>query len=182
MHAVDTLTGLLIDLIDNFDIMNIIWMELYIRDWNSTSRYPKSWHIEIGNKRSKLSWKALSLKRDFRKNLNFELTEIDITRFNCTMYTVPYKKYLVKWILGTQISLYSHFVQVNKRLPGACNRSPGSKLLSITMQLHCGGHLGGRAWLPDTILEEDHPMTIPSKFGSNWATGSRQDGFYVNFP
>jgi hypothetical protein len=56
---------------------------------------------------------------------------------------------------------------INKRLPGACNRSPGSKLLSITTQLHCGGHLGGRARLPDTILEEDHPMTIPSKFGSN---------------
>jgi hypothetical protein len=32
------------------------------------------------------------------------------------------------------------------------------------------------------ILEKDHPMTIPSKFGSNLATGSRQDGFYVNFP
>ena len=29
--------------------------------------------------------------------------------------------------------------------PGACNRSPGSKLLSITTQLHCGGHLGERA-------------------------------------
>jgi hypothetical protein len=56
---------------------------------------------------------------------------------------------------------------LNKRLPGACNRSPGSKLLSITTQLHCGGHLGGRVRLPDTILEEDHPMTIPSKFGSN---------------
>jgi hypothetical protein len=64
----------------------------------------------------------------------------------------------------------------NQRLPGACNRSPGSKLLSITTQLHCDSHLGGRAWLPDTILEEDHQMTIPSKFGSNWATGSRQDG------
>jgi hypothetical protein len=51
------------------------------------------------------------------------------------------------------------------RLPGACNRSPGSKLLSITMQLHCVGHLRGRARLPDTILEEDHPMTISSKFG-----------------
>jgi hypothetical protein len=24
-----------------------------------------------------------------------------------------------------------------------------------------------RAQLPDTILEEDHPMTIPSKFGFN---------------
>jgi hypothetical protein len=70
----------------------------------------------------------------------------------------------------------------DQKLPGACNRSPGSKLLSITTQLHCGGHLGGRARLPDTILEEDHSMTIPSKFGSNWATGSRQDGFYVNFP
>jgi hypothetical protein len=46
-----------------------------------------------------------------------------------------------------------------QRLPGACNRSPGSKLLSITMQLHCGGHLGRIAQLPDTILEEDHPMT-----------------------
>ena len=54
----------------------------------------------------------------------------------------------------------------NQKLPGACNRSPGSKLLSITMQLHCGGHLGGRARLQETILE-DHPMTIPSKFGFN---------------
>ena len=56
---------------------------------------------------------------------------------------------------------------LNQRLPGACNRSPGSKLLAITTQLHCGSHLGGRARLPDTILEEDHQMTIPSKFGSN---------------
>jgi hypothetical protein len=27
-------------------------------------------------------------------------------------------------------------------------------------------HLGQRAGPPDTILEEDHPMTILSKFGS----------------
>ena len=70
-------------------------------------------------------------------------------------------------------NLYNQYKSVerknsqNQRLPGACNRSPGSKLLSITTQLHCGGHLGGRAQLPDTILEEDHPMTIPSKFGFN---------------
>ena len=66
---------------------------------------------------------------------------------------------------------FRDFATINKPeapgLPGSCNRSPGSKLLSITTQLHCGGHLGGRARLPDTILEEDHPMTIPSKFGSN---------------
>jgi hypothetical protein len=62
---------------------------------------------------------------------------------------------------------FIEFENKNQRLAGACNRSPGSKLLSITTQLHCGGHLGGRARLPDTILEEDHSMTIPSKFGSN---------------
>ena len=56
---------------------------------------------------------------------------------------------------------------LNQRLPGACNRSPGSKLLSITTQLHCGCYLGGRARLPDTILEEDHPkifMWISHRF------------------
>jgi hypothetical protein len=47
-----------------------------------------------------------------------------------------------------EIKIYT----INQRLPGACNRSPGSKLLSITTQLHCGGHLGGRARLPDTNL------------------------------
>jgi len=31
-HAVDTLTGLLIDLIDNFAIVNIILMDMYIGD------------------------------------------------------------------------------------------------------------------------------------------------------
>jgi hypothetical protein len=38
---------------------------------------------------------------------------------------------------------------------------------SLTILTFIGGHLGGRARLSDTILEEDHPMTIPSKFGSN---------------
>jgi hypothetical protein len=40
-------------------------------------------------------------------------------------------------------------------------------ICQITTQLHCGGHLGGRARLPNTILEKDHPMSIPSKVGSN---------------
>jgi hypothetical protein len=52
------------------------------------------------------------------------------------------------------ISTVTIGAQLNQRLLGACNRSPGSKLLSITTQLHCGGHLGGRARLPDTILEK----------------------------
>ena len=82
-----------------------------------------------------------------------------------------------RWSLNTALINMKCTVKWNQRFPGACNRSPGS----ITMQLHCGGHVGGRARLPDTILEEDHPMTSPSKFGSNWATGSRQDGLYAGF-
>ena len=96
--------------------------------------------------------------------------------FNATFNNIS----VISW--QSVLLLEDSGVPGNQRLPGACNRSPGSKLLSITTQLHCCGHLGGRAQLPDTILEEDHPMTIPSKFGFNWATGSRQDGFYVNFP
>ena len=94
------------------------------------------------------------------------------------MYSVLIHKYLSRLITNWSVenmtpdmTLYEMLLDVivspNQRLPGACNRSPGSKLLSITTQLHCGGHLGGRVQLPDTILEEDHPMTIPSKFGFN---------------
>jgi hypothetical protein len=32
----------------------------------------------------------------------------------------------------------------------------------------CGGHLDRRAELPDTFLEENHPMTISSKLLSKW--------------
>jgi hypothetical protein len=35
---------------------------------------------------------------------------------------------------------------------------------------------------PNTFLEENHPMTISSKFSSYWANGFRQEDFYVNFP
>jgi hypothetical protein len=45
-----------------------------------------------------------------------------------------------------------------------------------------GGHLVRRAEPPDPFLEENHPMTISSKFCSYWANGFRQEDFYGNFP
>jgi hypothetical protein len=39
-----------------------------------------------------------------------------------------------------------------------------------------------RAEPPDTFLEENHPMTISSKFCSYWVNGFRQEDFYGNFP
>ena len=38
-----------------------------------------------------------------------------------------------------------------------------------------------RAEPPDTFLEENHPMTISSKFCSYWANGFRQEDFYGKF-
>jgi hypothetical protein len=38
--------------------------------------------------------------------------------------------------------------------------------------------LGG----PLPFLEENHTMTISSKFSSYWANGFRQEDFYGNFP
>jgi hypothetical protein len=43
-------------------------------------------------------------------------------------------------------------------------------------------HLGQGAEPPDTFLEENHPMTISSKFSSYKANGFRQEDFYGNFP
>jgi hypothetical protein len=47
----------------------------------------------------------------------------------------------------------------------------GTRLLLLKLVFETGDFIGSsikiRAQLPDTILEEDHPMTIPSKFGFN---------------
>jgi hypothetical protein len=52
----------------------------------------------------------------------------------------------------------------------------------IKLSSAVGGHLGRRAESPDTFLEENHPMTISSKFYCYWANGFRQEDFYGNFP
>jgi hypothetical protein len=39
-----------------------------------------------------------------------------------------------------------------------------------------GGHLGLMADLSEAILKEDHPTTIPAKFGSYLSSGSGEEG------
>jgi hypothetical protein len=38
-------------------------------------------------------------------------------------------------------------------------------------------HVGWRSGLPDTILEGDHPRTIPPKFGLIWPSGFKGEYF-----
>ena len=39
-----------------------------------------------------------------------------------------------------------------------------------------------KGWTAGLFLEENHPMTISSKFCSYWANGFRKEDFYGNFP
>jgi hypothetical protein len=104
-HAVDTWTGLLVDLIYNFDIANLIWMDLNIWDWKATSR-----HVEIWDKG--LSCKALRLKQDFRKIS----TEFNITRFNC----IKFKEVTIQNVIAANVMSFIGFcrvvVYINPRL------------------------------------------------------------------
>ena len=93
-HAVDTWTGLLVDLIYNFDIANLIWMDLNIWDWKATSR-----HVEIWDKG--LSCKALRLKQDFRKIS----TEFNITRFNC----IKFKEVTIQNVIAANVMSFIGF-------------------------------------------------------------------------
>ena len=81
-----------------------------------------------------------------------------------------FKYYTVLWDKYVEFRIVIRTGSNNQRLPGACNRSPGSKLLSITTQLHCGGHLGGRAQLPDTILDEAY-VKLSSAVQPSWSKG-----------
>ena len=44
---------------------------------------------------------------------------------------------------------------------------PIGSYVKLQGKFGCGGHLGRRAKPPDIFLEENHPMTISSKFSSN---------------
>jgi hypothetical protein len=47
----------------------------------------------------------------------------------------------------------------------------------------CGGHLGQRSEMPDTILEGDHPMIISANFDSDWLSSFRgEDVFLISSP
>ena len=55
-------------------------------------------------------------------------------------------------------------------------------VIRFTSKLQVKKKIDRRVKPPDTILEENHPMTISSKFCSYWANGFRQKDFYGNFP
>ena len=46
----------------------------------------------------------------------------------------------------------------------------------------CGGHLGRRYEMPDTILEGGHPRIISEKFGWDWLSSFRGEDFFLFHP
>ena len=51
-----------------------------------------------------------------------------------------------------------------------------------SFQHGCGGHLGRRSEMSDTVLEGDHPRIISAKFGWNWLSSFRGDFFLISSP
>ena len=43
----------------------------------------------------------------------------------------------------------------------------------------CGGHLGRRSEMQDTILEGDHPRIISANFRSDWLSSFRGGDFFL---
>jgi hypothetical protein len=43
----------------------------------------------------------------------------------------------------------------------------------------CGGHLGRRSEMPDTVLEGDHPRITSAKFGWDWLSSFRGEDFFL---
>ena len=43
----------------------------------------------------------------------------------------------------------------------------------------CGGHLGRRSEMQDTILEGDHPRIISANFRSDWLSSFRGEDFFL---
>jgi hypothetical protein len=56
-----------------------------------------------------------------------------------------------------------------------------SRVLS-SIKFGCGGHIGWRYEMPDTLLEEDHPRIISAKFGCDWLNSFRGEDFFQISP
>jgi hypothetical protein len=54
----------------------------------------------------------------------------------------------------------------NRKKGGGEIKKKSSPLKLLSQSFGCGGHLGRRAEPPNAFLEENHPMTISSKFSS----------------
>ena len=54
--------------------------------------------------------------------------------------------------------------------------------VSLLSRFAFASHLDQPVWMPETILAEDHPRTIPTLFDSNWPSILRQEDFHVHLP
>jgi hypothetical protein len=69
-------------------------------------------------------------------------------------------KRTIQWLFHQNLVLIEQMVSDKKIFMGISHR------VLCWIKFGCGGHLGRRSEMPDTILEEDHPRIISAKFGA----------------
>jgi hypothetical protein len=102
------------------------------------------------------------------------------------------------WKRTIQWLFHQNFVFIEQMVSDKARKCPNLNCISIMMSFLtyimgffyelwtfdrlCKLEKEGMKLKKNLLLEENHPMTISSKFCSYWANGFRQEDFYGNFP
>jgi hypothetical protein len=84
-------------------------------------------------------------------------------------------KRTIQWLFQQNLVLIEQMVWDKKIFMGIYHR------VLCLIKFDCGGHLGRRSEMPDSILEGDHPRIILAKFGWDWLSSFRGEDFFLNF-
>jgi hypothetical protein len=84
-------------------------------------------------------------------------------------------KRIIQWLFHQNLVLIEQMVSDKKNFMGISHR------VLCKIKFGCGGHLGRRSKIPDTILEGNHARIISAKFGWDWLSSFRGEDFFKNF-
>ena len=103
-----------------------------------------------------------------------------LTKFSCAAILVRepnrrthFWKRTIQWLFHQNLVLIEQMVSDKKIFLGISYR------VLCWIKFGCGGHLGRRSEMSDTILEGDHPWIISAKFGWDWLSSFRGEDFFL---
>ena len=80
-------------------------------------------------------------------------------------------KRIIQWLF------HQHLVLIEQMVSDKIFMRISHRVL-CEIKFGCGGHLGWKSEMPDTILEGDHPRILSAKFGWDWFSSFRGEDFF----
>jgi hypothetical protein len=108
--------------------------------------------------------------------LSQKVPKFELYKHNDELFNIYYRIFYELWTFTD----FDWLCKLEKRGDEILKKSSPLKLrtprwvIRFTSKLQVKKKMDRRVELPDTFLEENHPMTISSKFCSYWANGFRQ--------